>query len=193
MGQQGVDFNILRNLNPPKKKGQKKNRDLNSVLNKEISLGGNKFSDKQKESFYLELKNMLEAGFDIRTSLDLIENNFKNQSHKKIIRALKEAVIMGSTLSEALKRENDFSTYEYYSIQIGEETGRLGKVLEELSLYYSKKLKQRRQFISAISYPIVIVLTSIAAIFFMLYFIVPMFMDVFSRFGGELPVLTESI
>src|SRR5690606_27805270 len=48
-------------------------------------------------------------------------------------------------------------------------------------------------FISALSYPLLILSTSLGAVTFMLYFIVPMFSDIFKRFGGELPGTTTFI
>jgi type IV pilus assembly protein PilC len=66
-------------------------------------------------------------------------------------------------------------------------------VLAQLYQFFHAKLKQRRQFIGALSYPIIILFTSVGAVSFMLLFIVPMFSDVFKRFGGELPYLTQII
>jgi len=87
----------------------------------------------------------------------------------------------------------DFSPYEYYSIQIGEEMGNLTVVFKQISDFYAKKIKQRRQIISALSYPMLILSSSILAVAFMLYFIVPMFSEIFKRFGGELPFITQQI
>jgi type IV pilus assembly protein PilC len=96
-------------------------------------------------------------------------------------------------LWEAMQQTGHFTPYEYYSIQIGEETGKLIIVLDQLYQYYSTRLKQRRQLVSALSYPIIILFTSVGAVTFMLLFIVPMFNDVFKRFGGDLPALTKFI
>src|SRR5690606_6050472 len=96
-------------------------------------------------------------------------------------------------LSDALKKENGFSPYEYFSIQIGEETGRLIGVLESLDEYFKKQIKQKRQILGAMMYPIIVTFTSLIAVFFMLNFIVPMFADIFSRTGSELPAITRFI
>ena len=70
-----------------------------------------------------------------------------------------------------MQHSKEFTAYEYYSVQIGEETGKLNTVLRELSLYYKAKIKLRRQLISALTYPAVVLTTSFGAIFFMLNFI----------------------
>lgn len=167
--------------------------DIFSFLSKDINLFSNKLSDKKKEAFYSEMAVLISAGVDIRASLQLIEEEQTKKSNKEIIRQIKEDIIKGATLSEAFQRSNNFTPYEYYSIQIGEETGKLSQVLTQLSKFYVSKLKQKRQFISALSYPLLILFTSIGAVTFMLYFIVPMFSDIFKRFGGELPGTTQFI
>jgi type IV pilus assembly protein PilC len=141
----------------------------------------------------MELENLLSAGIDIKTALDLVAQNIGNKKKQEIIIDISKDVIHGETFSDALKKSNCFSPYEYYSIQIGEETGKLHHVLRELSVHFKSRLKQRKQVISAISYPLVIVLTALLAITFMMYFIVPMFAEIFKRFGGDLPYVTKLI
>ena len=96
-------------------------------------------------------------------------------------------------MSNAINETGHFSSYEYHSLQIGEESGKITFVLKELAGFYQKKIKQRRQIISALTYPSIVLFASCGAIFFMMNFIVPMFADVFKRFGGDLPVLTKVI
>lgn len=102
-------------------------------------------------------------------------------------------MLKGKALSEALQVSGKFSLYEIYSLQIGEETGKIIEVLQDLAQFYQSKIKQRRKIISALTYPCVVMAASFGAIFFMLKFIVPMFGDVFKRFGGHLPWITEKI
>ena len=167
--------------------------DLGKLLETEIKLFPVKFSDKNKESFYLELSTLLAAGLDIKSSLELIENEQVKTKHKEIIGKLKADLINGDALWEAMQKAGHFTAYEYYSVQIGEETGKISAVLDQLYQFFHSKLQQRRQFINALSYPVIILLTSIGAVMFMLLFIVPMFKDVFKRFGGDLPYLTKVI
>lgn len=166
---------------------------ISEILNKDINFFGNQFGDKKKERFYSQLNILLSAGVDIKTSLELIEDEQNKIKDKQLFKEIKEKVIGGSSLSEAIRQSNKFSPYEFYSLQIGEETGKTMQVLIELADYYVKKIKQKRQFINAISYPCVVLAVAFGAVFFMLKFMVPMFADIFKRFGGELPYLTKVI
>lgn len=166
---------------------------LKILMNKDINIRGASLNDQFRESFYLELQVLLTAGVDIRTTLELIASEQKMIFQKELVEKLKELIISGKSLSSAMQNFKQFSAYEYYSVQIGEESGKLNQVLKELSLFYKSKIKQRRQLISALTYPSVILFTSFGAIFFMLNFIVPMFSDIFKRFGNDLPWITLQI
>ena len=109
------------------------------ILNKDIQLFGHGMSDKVKESFYLEMNMLLSAGIDIRNAFDLVLNEKMKKSTTAMFEAVRDEIIEGSSLSEALKKSNKFSEYEYFSVQIGEETGKLPEILQDLSNYYAKK------------------------------------------------------
>jgi type IV pilus assembly protein PilC len=162
-------------------------------LNRDIRLFGGALSDKVKEGFYLELSTLLEAGVDIRSALELIMNEQTKKKHKEIFGQIAAAIENGSTLSVALKRKDYFTPYEYYSVQIGEETGKLIVVLKELATYYRKKIKQGQQIIGAMTYPLIVMAVAIGAVSFMMAYVVPMFADVLKRSGGELPLITRMV
>jgi type IV pilus assembly protein PilC len=166
---------------------------LFAFLEKDISLSGNKLSDKKKERFYSELKILFSAGIDIKTALELVEEEQQKKQDKELFGTIKQKVVNGSGLSDALNGTGKFSPYEYYTLQIGEETGHLNEVLEELSSFFATKIAQKRQVVSAISYPMIVLFTAFGAIFFMLKYVVPMFSDVFKRFNSDLPGLTKFI
>lgn len=167
--------------------------DIIAWLNRDISFGNGQLADRKKEEFYLEFSTLLLSGIDIRTAFDLVLIDQKKGKEATTFTAIRDEVVKGATLSAAIQQSGKFSNYEFQSIRIGEETGKLGEVLRELALYYKSKIAQRRKIISALTYPIIVLCTSLGAVFFMLKFVVPMFADVFTRFGGELPWITAFI
>jgi type IV pilus assembly protein PilC len=164
-----------------------------NFLNKDIHLFNSGVSDRKKESLYAEMSILLSSGIDIRTSLEIIVEEQTQTLMKEMFRNVYDKVIGGQSLSEALFQTGKFTLYEYHSLRIGEESGKIREVLADLTVYFSKKIKQRRQLTSAFTYPTMVVITAIIAVFFMLKFIVPMFTEVFKRFKGELPPLTRFI
>ncbi|MFL5763639.1 MAG: type II secretion system F family protein [Bacteroidia bacterium] len=162
-------------------------------LQKDIQLFGSSFNDKKKERYYSELNILFAAGVDIRSALELIANEQAKEKEKKLFLQIHDAIVAGSTLSAAMKETDLFSDYEIFSLRIGEESGKLTEILKELSGFFSKKIKQKRQVTSALSYPLIVFIASTGAITFMMKFVVPMFSDVFKRFKGELPGFTKFI
>lgn len=188
-----IDIRKLRDK--PKQTEQKPaaaKKGLWDLLNRDIHFGS-KIPDKIKESFYLELWSLLQAGVDIRTALELVTSEYKKKKIRDVFSHVSELVVSGSTFSAALKQAKEFSSYEYYSVQIGEESGKLLQVLKELADYFNKKIKQRRQIVGAIIYPVVVLVVAFGAVSFMVTYVVPMFSDTFKRFGSDLPGITKAV
>lgn len=164
-----------------------------AFLNKDIRLLGSALPDKVKEAFYLELSTLLEAGVDIRTALELIVEEQLKKKFKAMFSEVAGQIVNGATLSIALRKNSCFSPYEYYSVQIGEETGKLVLVLKELAVFYQKKIRQSRQIIGALTYPAIVLTVAFGAVAFMMVYVVPMFSDVLKRFGGDLPLVTRMV
>lgn len=186
-----IDLNTLKSTKTSSPK--KEENSAFAFLNKDIQLFGNALNDKKKEAFYHELHILLTAGVDIRSTLDLIAKEQTKKKDRELFESIRDKVVAGATFSGAMQETGKFSSYEFYSVQIGEETGKLPVVLKELAEYFQQNIKLRRQIVSALTYPSIVLFTSFGAIFFMLNFIVPMFADIFKRFGGKLPAITAFI
>lgn len=152
-----------------------------------------KISDKKKEVFYRELGMLLKSGVDFKKALEILSNQSSNKFEKQIIIEIKDKVVEGRSIYESMRETNQFSAYEYYSIQIGEETRKLEEVLGELQKYFNRKIQMKRQIISVLTYPTIVMTVTILVLYFMLNKVVPMFSSVFKQFGSELPKSTQII
>lgn len=153
----------------------------------------NKFNDKKRYEFFNELAILIQSGLDLKTSLEIIlDSDWKKHELESLTFILKQ-VVSGKDLWESLKNSSCFESYEYYSIQIGESTGQLSKVLLDLSGFIKKKIEQKKKLTSAISYPAFVLFVAVLAVVFMMTYIVPMFKEVFKRFGADLPYITKVI
>lgn len=164
-----------------------------SFLKQDIVLFNKAFSNKIKEDFYTELSVLLKAGITLKDGLELIQKSQKKSQNKNILQSIYKDIISGQSLSEALKSQKQFTDYEYYSVKIGEETGTLFQVTEQLSSFFARKNEQHRNLISALTYPIIILSTAVLVVAFMLRFVVPMFQAIFKQQGVELPAITKFI
>ncbi|WP_433991531.1 type II secretion system F family protein [Kordia algicida OT-1] len=183
----------LENISNSKKASGVKKSELSSVLQKEIVLFGNSFSNKLKEDFYTELAVLLSAGVSLKEGLELLYNSQKKKTAKQILGEIVAELIEGKSMSEVIHLQKAFTEYEYYSIKIGEETGTLAMVVKQLGAFYARKNQQRSDVISALTYPIIVFTTAFLVVLFMLNFVVPMFQDIFKQNKVELPGITRFI
>ncbi len=152
-----------------------------------------KLSDKKKEVFYRELGMLLKSGVDFKKALEILSQQSNHKFEKEIILEIKNKVVEGRSIYESMRETNQFSAYEYYSIQIGEETRKLEEILGELQKYFNRKIQMKRQIISVLTYPTIVMLVTVLVLYFMLNKVVPMFSSVFRQFGSELPKSTQII
>lgn len=171
----------------------KKSTERGSILKREIVLFNSAFSNKIKEDFYTGLSVLLKAGVSLKAGLELIQKSQKKKQDKDILNMLSQDIVSGQSLSDALIKHQQFTNYEFHSIKIGEETGTLAQVIEQLGSFFSRKNQQRRNLISALTYPIIILSTAVLVVLFMLHYVVPMFQDIFEQQGVELPAITKFI
>ena len=162
------------------------------LFQREIAFG-NPFGDKVKEQFYAEFCSLIESGIDMRRSIQLIIDEQEKQKVRTILDTLQQKIILGSSLSEAMEHSGHFSAYEFQSVRIGEETGRLKYVLASMAVYFGDKVRLKRQLVSVFTYPTFVMAITFGVLYFMLSSVVPMFEDVFKQFGQELPWLTKKI
>ncbi|MFC4221175.1 type II secretion system F family protein [Flagellimonas marina] len=187
-----MGFKLEHTLGETTSKANKR-EGLEGLLKKEITLFGKFFNNKRKEEFYSELAVLLKAGVHLRDSLELLRDNQKKQKFQDFHTQMLDKLDVGHSFSEVLKSQKDFTEYEYYSVQIGEESGNLVKITEELAVFFAQKNEQRRNLINALTYPLIILCTAVLVVIFMLRMVVPMFEDIFRQNGVELPTITKWI
>lgn len=166
---------------------------LESLLKQEIFLFGERFGAKKKQELYHELAVLLRAGITLKEALGLIIDSQKKNADKVLLESILQQVINGKSFSQALIEAKVFSEYEFYSLQIGEETGTTAQVCKELGEFYKRKNEQKRIIIGALTYPAIVMCTAITVVVFMLTYVVPMFQDIFRQNQVELPMLTKVI
>lgn len=187
-----IDLSKYSENKPTALKSSKDGSGMSDLLNTEISFLEKKLGPKEKEGFYSELGLLLSTGVDIKTAFEIIEEDIPNKKHKLLLEQIKNDIISGKSIYEAVAlHAKVFSKYEVQSIKIGEETGKLPEVLKELGAFYESSIKLRRQVVGVLTYPVVVISMAILIVYFMLTFVVPIFSDIFTQTGGELPAITQ--
>ena len=112
----------------------------------------------------------------------------------KVLAGVQESLVAGDTFSAALTPyETLFPQFYLDMIRAAELTGRLDDVLDELSRYIKRDLEARSKVKSALTYPAVILLMSIATVIVLSVFVLPRFKVFFESLHATLPLPTRML
>lgn len=142
--------------------------------------------------FTRQLSTMFSAGLTIEKSITDLEKAEKNAKFAKVLRRLSDDIRKGYSLSEAMEQHPGVFNPLYVAlVTAGEVSGTLHTILDELSDYLEKIEDTRRKVRSAMAYPIFILVFLALVVWFLFYYVVPMFADVYEGFDAELPMPTQ--
>ena len=134
---------------------------------------------------------MLKSGLNLNKSLMIISKQTKNKKQQNICNEILKNIESGLTLAEALDREEIFTRLFTAVVQAGEKSGNLVEVLASLENYYNSRDDLKKDIKKASFYPITVIITIFLAAVFIFKFVLPVFVDLFAEFNGELPVITK--
>jgi len=143
--------------------------------------------------FTRQLSTMFSAGLTIEKAITDLEKEEKNKKFAKVLRRISDDIRKGYSLSEAMEQHPGVFNPLYVAlVKAGEVSGTLHTVLDELSDYLEKIEDTRRKVISAMAYPVFIMVFLVFVVWVMFYYIVPMFAGVYADFNAELPAPTRA-
>lgn len=141
--------------------------------------------------FTRQLSTMFSAGLTIEKAVTDLEKEEKHKRFAKVLRKLGDDIRKGFSLSEAMQQHPGVFNPLYVAlVQAGEVSGTLHTVLDELSDYLEKIEDTRRKVMSAMAYPIFILIFLGIVVGVLFYYVIPMFASVYENFNAELPALT---
>ncbi len=142
--------------------------------------------------FCRQLATMLSAGVSIVEALAVLVEQVSNALLKQIIMQMRLEIESGASLSETVSNyPKAFNQLFYNVVRVGEETGSLDKAFNYLAdLYENEKIISER-IKSATRYPKIVIITLFGAVFFLMSFVVPKFVRLFTAAKVELPLPTK--
>lgn len=145
--------------------------------------------------FTRQLSAMVGAGVPLLRSLNSLEQHSESPALKAILVTIVKDVESGTALGDALaKHPNTFSDVYVNMVRAGEAAGILDEILKRLAVQQEKNAAIRKRIKSAMTYPIVLLIITVAAFFGLMLFVIPQIGQILKDLGGEdaeLPVLTQ--
>ena len=138
--------------------------------------------------FSRELSDLVASGMTIGKALHTLSNRKEKNHIQSIVIKLRDEIVQGSSLSNALELFPDtFSTLYRNLVKAGEESGNLSLALENICIHYERVYEAKGKVISALVYPSIVLIVGGIAVIGLMIFIVPKFAGTFEEMGATLP------
>lgn len=161
----------------------------------DVNSKSNKIKTKDLIFFITQLSTYIKAGIPLVESLKILSRQYKNANYQRIFRSLIYELSMGASLSDAMDKQGvAFPKLLINMVKVSEMTGELPEALDDMAEYYTEIDRTRKQMITALTYPAIIFVVAIAAIVFIMVWVVPRFVTIYSSMeGAELPGITQFV
>lgn len=159
-----------------------------------VQLTTRQMKDKDLNFFLTQLSTYIKAGIPLIDSINILAKQARNKKIKNLYNRLVFELTTGETFSEALNKQGAvFPKLLINMIKTSELTGNLTGVLDDMADYYKTIDENRKQIISAMTYPTVIFIIAIVVLVYIVLFVVPEFTDMYAQIGSKLPPITTMI
>lgn len=145
-----------------------------------------------KVTFYIKLASMLRAGVPMDASINSVKEQVSSKKFKKIIEDIHRNILAGNSLSQSLLLyPKIFPELLINVVKSGETSGKLVEVLEQYAAFAENQAMLRQKIISALFYPALLVMGAVGLGFVFLTYLLPKFVDLFSKNNIPLPFATQ--
>lgn len=155
-------------------------------------IGGGRVRLKDITTFYRQMASLLRSGVPILRAISIISKQTSNAAFQAMMMKIYTEVKDGRPLSETLKiYPRFFSPLDVAMVHSGEKGGALPEVLFKIADYRQKQEEVLGRVRNAMIYPILMAVVGTGTIVFMLAFVMPRLMRIFTRTGQDLPGATK--
>lgn len=133
-----------------------------------------------------QLAMVFKSGVSPLEGIPILSEDTKNPAIKKPLEFISEKMLNGMSMYQAFLAEGNFPDYMLHMIRIGEMTGMLDTVMENLSVYYENESDLNREMKNAITYPVILALLMLAVMGLMILKVIPMFGEIVGSLGGQI-------
>ncbi len=178
-----MDAVSIRGLNPMQ-------ADL-EVESTSFSFGGG-VKDDELYHFTRLFGTLTRAGIPIIETLEMLVNRADSPTMKNALKNIVASISDGTSLKSSFEKyPNIFDRTYLQLLEVGEESGKMPQVLDRLTGLLKKRIQLRGMIIKALTYPLLVLVLSFIVVVAILIKIVPRFKEIYSKFGGDLPAITQ--
>jgi len=144
--------------------------------------------------FTKQLTTLLNSGIKLTEALSVLTLQTSDVRFKNAITDIRDRVVTGESFTDALSDYSDYFDVIYVSmVRVGEVTGSLGQSLSTIAKFMEKRQRVESKVMTAMIYPMVLILFCIAAILVLTTLVIPKIAEQIARTGQELPLITRGL
>ena len=144
--------------------------------------------------FTRQLATMMKAGVPLVQSFEIVAEGLDNPSMREVVLGIKGEVEGGNTFAGALKKYPQYFDRLFCSlVESGEQSGALETMLDRVAIYKEKSELLKQKIKKAMKYPIAVIAVAVIVTIILMVKVVPVFQDLFSSFGADLPAFTKMV
>ena len=142
--------------------------------------------------FLETLYDLISSGLSAGAAVRLLSVRIKEPRQRALSANLWEQLSEGAPLSRAMANLPEvFDTSITNLIQAGEATGSLNDTIARLITHLTAQKELRRQLLTALAYPLFMVVVAIGVILFFVFFLLPRLQSLLASLGSDLPTSTK--
>jgi general secretion pathway protein F len=123
--------------------------------------------------FAKTLATLLSSGVPLLTALDIVKNIVNNSILSKVIEDARDAIREGESIAAPLKRSGQFPPLVHHMIAIGEKSGQLEEMLQNVARSYDAQVEVRVSALTSLLEPIMIVGMGVGVAFIVFSILMP--------------------
>jgi general secretion pathway protein F len=159
-----------------------------------LKLGRRGMNAREVGEFTQQLSTLLVAGLPLDRSLQVMLELSENERVKRTVVEIRDRVREGGSLSDALEEQHGaFNRLFVNMVRAGEVGGTLDVTLVRLTDYLERSRDLKDSVISALIYPILLLVLAAGSLILLLVYVIPQFTPIFEELGGDLPLITRIV
>ncbi len=124
--------------------------------------------------FSRTLATLLGSGVPLLTAFDIVKNVVQNTTLADVIETVRDAVKEGDSIAAPLQRSGEFPPIVTHMIAVGEKSGQLEEMLENVARAYESQVDARLRAMTSILEPLMIIILGIVVAFIVFSILLPM-------------------
>ncbi len=144
--------------------------------------------------FTRQLATMMKAGVPLVQGFEIVAEGLENPAMREVVLGIKGEVEGGNTFAGALRKYPQYFDKMFCSlVESGEQSGAIETMLDRVAIYKEKSELLKQKIKKAMIYPATVIVVAIIVTIILMVKVVPVFEDLFTSFGADLPAFTKMV